>query len=112
MKCILALAILTGALSAGCRSSESSESMVQGCINNLRVIEAAKEQTGQDFGWSAGHECDSAESKSLVNRYILRQVSPTCPQGGQYMYNPIGTLPECSLGARHSSHRFPTGYHK
>ncbi len=69
------------------------------CINNLRMIDAAKEQ------WALAerkNEGDPADIPS-ISEYLKGGTLPVCPQGGDYKVNPIGTNPECSL----PGHRLP-----
>jgi competence protein ComGC len=63
-----------------------------GCINNLRMIDSGKEQ------WAlANHRTNGEEIViSGVNTYIRGNTTPTCPEGGTYIYNVIGADPECS----------------
>jgi len=62
------------------------------CINNLRQIDNAKEQAALAYGVSDGASIDAA----AVNEYI-RMGAPSCPGGGSYTYNNIGTLPVCNI---------------
>ena len=66
------------------------------CVNNLRCIWAAKEQASMEYHWSQGHDCDKPDNRAAVNSYIKHGADPTCPQGGIYTYNPVGTTPTCS----------------
>lgn len=67
------------------------------CINNLRMIDSAKEQSALANKWGAGMGCDKAGAKSIVNTYIKGNTTPECTAGGTYKYNPIGENPECSV---------------
>jgi hypothetical protein len=62
------------------------------CMNNLRQIDAAKEQ------WAlAGKKTNGSEiALSEVNEYIKGSATPICPTGGSYTYSNIGTDPQCS----------------
>lgn len=62
------------------------------CINNLRIIDAAKEQWAMEAGASHGQPVDLAG----CNQYIRGNATPVCPAGGTYTYNRAGTPPECS----------------
>jgi hypothetical protein len=62
------------------------------CINNLRQIDAAKEQWAMATNKSDG----DAIVESEVNDYI-KGNGLLCPAGGTYTYGPIGTPPTCSL---------------
>ena len=63
------------------------------CINNLRMIDAAKEQWALEQGKAAGSEVDVEAMK----KYLRGGAMPACPNGGVYTINAIGTNPECSI---------------
>jgi prepilin-type N-terminal cleavage/methylation domain-containing protein len=60
------------------------------CINNLRQIEAAKEQWALETKQSTG----SDPVTTAINAYM--KAEPTCPAGGTYEYRIIGTNAVCS----------------
>lgn len=62
------------------------------CINNLRIIDSAKEQ------WTLAERKDVGDSVDVpaVNHYIKGATTPECPAEGTYTYNPIGQSPTCS----------------
>jgi len=62
------------------------------CINNLRQIDAAKEQWALAQGKAIGDEVDPTG----VGHYIKGDQIPTCPQGGAYKLGPLGTDPTCT----------------
>ena len=62
------------------------------CINNMRQIEAGKEQWAMAYAKHNGTFADV----SGVNSYI-KGGGPKCPNGGLYQYNRIGDLPACSV---------------
>ncbi len=74
------------------------------CINVLRLIESGKEQAALSFKWVSG---DMATT-TIVNAYIKGNTNPTCPSGGTYTYNVIGTNAVCSITSP-TSHRLPVG---
>lgn len=59
------------------------------CINNLRQIEAAKEQWALENKKSTGDAIDETQ----VNAYM--KATPECPAGGTYTYNVVGTDADC-----------------
>lgn len=67
------------------------------CINNLRMIDAGKEQAALANKWPAGTDCDSTTNRIIINRYIKGDTTPQCRMDGTYTYNPIGTNPVCSV---------------
>ena len=62
------------------------------CINNLRQIDNAKEQGAKEHNLSDG----SSIAAATVNSYI-KGGAPSCPGGGAYTYQNIGTLPTCNI---------------
>jgi len=65
------------------------------CINNLRQIDAAKEQWAMETGQVTGAACVAAN----VQPYIKGLVMPTCPVGAAaYLVDVIGTDPSCTSG--------------
>lgn len=62
------------------------------CINNLRQIDAAKEQWALEANKVTG---DAVDAAYLV--YIKGGALPTCPASGTYTVGAIGTDPVCSV---------------
>jgi hypothetical protein len=62
------------------------------CINNLRIIDAAKEQCALEKNLKDGQ----AVSTTDISKYLPGGMMPKCPAGGQYTVNPIGKDPTCS----------------
>lgn len=71
-------------------------SRANACVNNLRIIDASKEQDALENNLATG-----AASANVLN-YIKGGALPTCPGGGAYTVDVIGTDPSCSLGGTHS----------
>jgi hypothetical protein len=69
------------------------QSQMNGCINNLRQIDAAKEQ------WALEQNKKNGDPVSIpgISQYIKGNRIPTCPQGGTYKINAIGANPECDF---------------
>lgn len=63
------------------------------CRNNLRVIDGAKDQFGLERNLQTGAVV-SGEDLSPYIRYGFSRL--TCPKGGRYTVNPIGSDAECS----------------
>lgn len=63
------------------------------CINNLRLIDDAKQQWASDTGAD-----DSAvpTQKDLLP-YLNNNVFPDCPAGGVYTINRVDQVPTCSI---------------
>jgi len=63
------------------------------CYNNLRILEASKEQAALEHNYQDGKAIPEQE----LAPYLPKGVSGlTCHKGGQYTINPIGKAPECS----------------
>ena len=77
------------------------------CINNLRIVDSAKEQYAIENNIAGGGACTSDN----VSPYLKNNVMPTCPgTSTAYTINAIGVLPICDLsggaaGATPKSHR-------
>jgi hypothetical protein len=65
------------------------------CINNLRQLDAAKNQWALENSKSA----DAVPTKSDLLPYL--RSWPTCPQGGTYTLNPVDQNPTCSIPGHH-----------
>jgi len=61
------------------------------CISALRQIDSAKEQWAMMNNKANGTPSVDAD----VNTY-LKAGAPSCPAGGSYTYNPVGSDPTCT----------------
>ncbi len=62
------------------------------CLNNLRLIDDAKQQWATDFG-----KPDSAvPSEKDLAPYLKNKILPICPGGGIYLINAVDEFPTCS----------------
>jgi len=63
------------------------------CINNLRMIDAAKEQ------WAMANHSKDGDVVDIngILEYVKGQKLPVCPCGGTYKVNAVGQYPECSV---------------
>lgn len=82
-----------------------SESQAKGCINNLRIVDAAKEQAAMEMGWATGQTValNSAQYTNTLE-YIKGSRLPVCPANGTYTFDNIGADPSCTLGAAAPAH--------
>jgi Tfp pilus assembly protein PilE len=69
------------------------------CINNLRQIDAAKQQWALEKGKSA----TDVPTEDDLKIYLMHSQFPHCPAGGNYTINAVGQPPECSI----PDHRLP-----
>jgi len=63
------------------------------CINNLRQIDAAKEQ----WALEKNKRSDDVPRPEDLLPYLKDGIFPACPDGGTYSVNPVDELPACSF---------------
>ena len=63
------------------------------CINNLRMIDGAKQQWALEKQKSAGALFTPAD----IAPYLPNKTVPACPAGGVYSLNPVGLAPICNI---------------
>jgi hypothetical protein len=61
------------------------------CMNNLQAIQNAKLQAAQEQNYGK----DSTIPEHILESYLPGNLS--CPKGGEYTFNPVGTPPNCSV---------------
>jgi len=66
---------------------------VNACLNNLRLIDAAKQQWALEKGRPAG----GLVGLNDLTAYFRSNAVPVCPAGGVYTVNPIGIAPICNI---------------
>ncbi len=76
-----------------------TESRKSACINNLRLLDHAKQQ----WATTTGALETATPDVTAINIY-LKNGAPTCPAGGTYTYGAINALPTCSLSASPTLH--------
>jgi uncharacterized phage infection (PIP) family protein YhgE len=72
---------------------KQNEAVLSTCINNLRQIQAAKQQ------WAADHQRtpDSIPSGPELAPYFPNNMIPQCPGGGRYSFSAVSNAPTCSI---------------
>jgi chromosome segregation ATPase len=63
------------------------------CINNLRQIDAAKNQWALENSKPVG----AVPTEQDIAVYLKDNVIPVCPSGGTYTIGAVGTPPTCSI---------------
>jgi hypothetical protein len=63
------------------------------CINNLRMIDGAKQQWALEKQKPAG----ALLTASDLSPYMRSNAVPVCPAGGVYTLNPVGIAPICNI---------------
>ena len=66
------------------------QALYAACINNLRMIEGAKEQ------WAMEHNKGGVPTDLDLQRYMPGGVMPRCPDNGTYTIGAVDTAPTCS----------------
>jgi hypothetical protein len=93
---VLAVAVAAGVLLPSFIKARSTPGS-HACINNLRIIDAAKEQAAYNKELPPDADCDDPTNKAAVNQYIKGKATPICPNGGTYKYGTVTNEPSCSL---------------
>ncbi len=70
------------------------------CVNNLKLLDAAKEQAALDQDLKKGN----IVPLELLGKYLPGGRLPACPENGSYSVNPVGTPPECSFKGHSLAH--------
>ena len=73
-----------------------NQSQTKACINNLRIIDGAKEMCAIEYGGANGALLLTPEA---MLQYIKGNDMPVCPVGEtEYIINVVGTPPMCDAG--------------
>jgi predicted phage tail protein len=73
--------------------ADPQQAAANSCINNLRLIEAAKQQWASVAGKPKGALLTAAD----LLPFLPNNTMPTCPAGGIYTLNPVGLAPICNM---------------
>ena len=87
--------MVAGGLPNWARSREISR--LNACRNNLRMLQAAKDQAAIEQGIENGEYLDEEQVLDLLPQ---RGTTLICPNGGVYTIHPVGEEPECSRHGR------------
>jgi hypothetical protein len=85
----------SGAALQAARAEAQKEQSANACINNLRLIDASKQQ------WALENKKQATDTPTMddLRPYIGRGPNgelPTCPDGGTYTVGTVGEKPTCS----------------
>lgn len=73
-------------------------SQMNACINNLRQIDAAKQEWALENNQQSTNTPTQADLTHLRNnQYFKNNQFPTCPAGGTYTIGSVGEAPTCSI---------------
>ena len=74
-------------------TSATPERQLSACLNNLRQIDAAKQQWALENRKTA----ETIPGAQDIGAYLKDGVLPKCPGGGAYTLNAVGAHPACSI---------------
>ncbi len=83
-------------------STARERAMEVSCEHNLMMIESGKELWAMENDKPEG----SPVNQPAVNELMGEGFDPLCPEQGEYKYNPVGKLPECSVHGALPAHEF------
>jgi hypothetical protein len=88
-----AAALPAGAARSGQPPPTPEQAQAAACINNLRMIDGAKQQ------WALEHQKPAASLPSAADiaPYLKGNALPVCPAGGVYTLNPVSLMPICNI---------------
>jgi DNA repair exonuclease SbcCD ATPase subunit len=77
----------------GLTVTNSEQAVIAACINNLRLIDGAKQQ------WALEHQKPASAllTAADLTPYVKSNALPVCPAGGVYTLNPVGLAPICNI---------------
>ena len=75
-----------------------TESQTKSCINNLRIMDASKEQAAMENGWAQDQTVatGSAQETNCL-AYVKNNTLADCPANGTYTWGNIGADPTCTI---------------
>jgi len=77
----------------GLTVTNSEQAIPAACINNLRLIDGAKQQWALEHQKPQGALLTAAD----LTPYLKSSALPVCPAGGVYTLNPVGLAPICNI---------------
>ena len=78
-----------------------SESQTTCCVNNQRLMHAAKQQAALANNWGEGESAGTLGNPfymDTISTYIRGGKRPVCPTGAECWYNGISEMPTCRSG--------------
>jgi len=64
------------------------------CVNNMRMVEAAKDKAVMEHGYKPGDSVPERDLSSFIKNGFTNLL---CPKGGHYTINPAVQDPACSV---------------
>jgi FtsZ-interacting cell division protein ZipA len=81
------------AQAAAAQQAQAEADERNACINNLRQIDAAKQQ----WALEKNKPANAIPTAQDLLPYFKDGIFPACPSGGTYVLNAVGELPSCSV---------------
>ena len=81
------------AADASAESSTPAAALLNACLNNLRQIDAAK----QEWALENDRPANAVPTAADLLPYFRDGLFPACPAGGVYTLNAVGVPPTCSV---------------
>ncbi len=78
------------------------QSRASACVNNLRLLSAAKDQAAIELGLNETVVPTTAQISPYLKNTKLVGGLPVEPGGGSYTVGAVSTDPTCSLGGTHT----------
>ena len=92
---VVAIIGLLAALAVPSFMKARQNSQKNSCIENLRQVDGAKEECAMEMKMNQG---DTVTTTDLLP-YLKDARFPSCPGGGTYTLNAIGTVVACSIAS-------------
>ncbi|MCE9616596.1 MAG: hypothetical protein K8T26_20160 [Lentisphaerae bacterium] len=109
MPVIVAVVGLLAAIAIPSFVKARDTSQVKACINNMRILDAAKEQAAMGRGLEVGDVLTEDDVSPFVKGGFAGLV---CPRGGHYAINLLGEDPACSVHGSLSASSKPRPRHE
>ena len=100
---VVAIIALLAAIAIPSFSKSRNAARLSSCINNMRLIQHAKEQ------WATTNSKLDTDTAPVTDINAYLKNAPTCPSGGTYTYGTVATTPTCSKAASPDYHVAPAG---
>jgi hypothetical protein len=71
-------------------------SRMTACVNNLRLIDSAKQQWALEFKKGPNDTPTADDLRPYLGRGVNGEM-PVCPEGGSYEFRTVGEKPACSV---------------
>ncbi len=94
---VVAIIALLAVIAVPSFAKVRKDSWKKTCINNLRIMDDAKEQAAMERRWPPNKAiADGSPAETNCLEYIKGNKKPTCPAGGTVSWNGIGVTSACT----------------